>query len=63
MSSKIRALTAALIVVAVALAGALYFGYRSGLKRRAEHASRISAAMLQASTCSPCSDRVRPTSG
>jgi len=32
MSSKLRALTAALIVVAVALAGALYLGYRSGLQ-------------------------------
>ncbi|MDP9018022.1 MAG: S41 family peptidase [Candidatus Eremiobacteraeota bacterium] len=32
MSSKLRALTAALIVVAVALAGALYLGYRSGVQ-------------------------------
>ncbi|GAC1357118.1 MAG: hypothetical protein NVSMB31_17640 [Vulcanimicrobiaceae bacterium] len=42
MSSKLRALTAALIVVAVALAGALYLGYRSGLQAAAQPSTELS---------------------
>ncbi|MBC5815976.1 MAG: S41 family peptidase [Candidatus Eremiobacteraeota bacterium] len=42
MSSKLRALTAALIVVAVALTGALYLGYRSGLQAAQSTNSDIS---------------------
>lgn len=42
MSPKFRALTAALIVVAVALAGALYLGYRSGLQAAQSTSSDLS---------------------
>lgn len=46
MSSKVRALAAALVVVVVAFAGALYLGYRSGLSAaqlRFERASEIAS--------------------
>jgi carboxyl-terminal processing protease len=42
MSPKFRALTAALIVVAVALSAALYLGYRSGLQAAQSTSSDIS---------------------
>ncbi len=42
MSSKFRALTAALIVIVVALAGALFLGYRSGLQAAQNSSGDIS---------------------